>query len=276
MVELERTRSGRVLNFMDMAVGYLQGKSMTRSDFLAKASLRVRQNAAHATLMFLTTAAYSELFSRQLRVKFSIGDGIFCIDAAKATITQEQLDAKVREIIATVKTLDEVRIPRDELYWTFRRHGEADKIGILKCIPDAQVKCVRYGSFVDYVLEPMHSDLREIGVFGFQPYEGGLIVRFAGLLAPDSVSEWKDPGAQYRVFQEYDDWGALAGVEYVAQLNRLIYQRDINDLKWTCEGLHTKKFSRIAGTLPLILIGSRSLPSRAGRPATKRHLLSGL
>jgi uridine kinase len=165
---------------------------MSSSSVLATASLRVRQNADHATLIFLTAAAYSDLFSSNLYVKYSLGDGVFCSSRDRAPIASDSLsllESRVRSLTSSTSTLEEVRIPRDALFGVFKSHGQLDKIGVLKSIPDRLIKCIRLGSFVDYVLEPMQLDLAQLPPFEFRLYQYGFLLRFPRLLTPDVVGE---------------------------------------------------------------------------------------
>lgn len=236
---------------LSTASGYLCPQ-LSPDDAFASASLRVKQNQQRATMIFLTCSVYRELYGRSLRVKHSLGDGVYCQDIAKNEITQEMLDKiaeNVERVIKTHGVIEKVPIPRKELLAKFKKDGREDKIGVLKALSEDPVKCVKCGDFIDYVLEPMLTDLSKITAYALQLYGDGFVLRFPTLMSGNKLSEWVDPHAQHEMFAEYTEWAELVGVENIAKLNELIYQRKVYDIKWVCEGLHQRKLAKIAGTL---------------------------
>lgn len=234
------------------SVGYLQAQMMTQDDILASASVRVQQNAQRATLVFLCCSVYCDMYKRSLRVQHSLGDGVFCVDSKREPITEEMAAAigkELKDLLSKHDALEEVRIPRNELFAMFKRMGRMDKVGVLKALSDNPVPCVRCGRFVDYVLEPMQLDLRKISSYEIKVWQEGFVLRLPTLMSPNRIGEWIEPHAQHEMFLEYGQWAELVGVENVAQLNELIYKRQVYDIKWVCEGLHQRKLAKIAQTL---------------------------
>jgi uridine kinase len=235
-----------------LTIGYLQGKMMADSEIISSASLRVRQAAERATLIFLTSSLYERLFGHRLHVSYSLGDGCFMVNTDHTPITQDQVDqleSGVRALIASTPTLEEVSVPRQSLHNMFKASGRTDKIGVLKTIYHDPVPCVQCGSFIDYILEPMQADLSKLPVFCFRLYESGFLLRFPGLLSPNKLRDWVDPSAQFKMLQEYVPWTEVIGIDSVAKLNDLVYHKEFDQVKWVCEGLHQKKFAEIAGIL---------------------------
>lgn len=225
---------------------------MAREDRLKNASLRVKQNAERASLIFLTSFTYQSLFKRYLKVAHSLGDGVYCIDTDGVEISEamiQQIKESVLSLIQNFKFLEEIQVEHRELVNYFKKLGREDKIGVIKCLGNDKIPCVRCGEYIDYVLEPMQTDLTQITTFGFRSYHGGFVIRTPTLTSPDALIEWKDPAAQLEMFEEYTKWAKLIGVDTVAKLNELIYKREIEDLKWVCEGLHQRKFAQIAQSL---------------------------
>ncbi|OHS99614.1 Phosphoribulokinase [Tritrichomonas foetus] len=234
------------------SVDYIGSEPMSNDDILANASLRVQQNAERATLIFITSCLYKQLFKRQLKVSHSLGDGLFCVDLEKLEITPNmiiQLQTAINEFLATHKSMQSIDIPRAELFKRFSDDGRQDKIGILKTISDNPVHCVKCGDFIDYALETMLMDLTRLPVFGLRPYHNGFVLRMPTLLSPNALAEWSDPAAQLEMFNEYTEWAELVGVDNIAKLNELIYNREVDDIKWVCEGLHQRKLANIASSL---------------------------
>ena len=230
----------------------LPHSAMSKEDILANASLRVQQNAERATMIFITSSLYKELFKRQLKVMHSLGDGLFCVDINKIPITDDMLEKlrkSIADFIAEHKTMERVEIPRNELFKRFMEDNRHDKIGVLKTISDNPVRCVKCDNFIDYELEPMQMDLTKLPVYGLRLYHTGFVLRMPTLLSPNQLQQWSDPAAQLEMFNEYTEWAELVGVDNVSKLNEQIYQDKVEDIKWVCEGLHQRKLAKIAYAL---------------------------
>ena len=225
---------------------------MSPEDQLKNASLRVQLNGHKATLIFLMEGIYREITHRRLKAAHSLADGVYCIDAEDVPITEEtmnQLDKRMKEFISQNPNLELLSLSRKELAHKFRIDGLEDKLGVLKALPVDPVPCIKAGNFVDYVLEPMLTDLTQLSVYGFRLYADGIVLRMPTLTSDRQLKEWHDPSAQLEMFQEYTQWAKLIGVDNVAKLNEIIFKRKEDSLKWVCEGLHQRKLARIAAKL---------------------------
>lgn len=228
---------------------YVDSSPKSNEEILSASSLRVQQNAKRATLIFITSSLYNQLFGRQLKVAHSLGDGLYCIDLNKQKITDDMLNKlkqSLTQFLQTHTKLEFVDIPRPELFKTFRNENRGDKIGILKTISDNPVKCVKCGEFVDYCLELMEVDLTHLPEYSLQQYQNGFILRLPTLLSPDKLHPWADPSAQYEMFKEITEWAEVVGVDNVAKINDAIYLKKVDSIKWICEGLHQRKLAAIA------------------------------
>lgn len=228
---------------------YITSQPKPKNDILATASLRVVQNANRATLIFLTSSLYQKLFHRQLKVAHSLGDGLYCIDLEKNIITEEmitQLKHEISEFISTHESLEIIDVPRAELLKKFVENKRQDKVGILKTISTPEIKCVKCDEFLDYIIEPMETNLKRLPIYTFQKYHNGFVLRLPTLLSPDSLQEWIEPKSQADMFDEYAEWAELVGVDNISKLNEAIYQKKVDDIKWVCEGLHQRKLANLA------------------------------
>lgn len=231
------------------SLDYKSSQPKLETDILATASLRVKQNAKRATLIFITASVYEKLFHRPLKVAHSLGDGLYCIDLEKNNITDEmitQIKQGISEFISTHKSLEIVDVPRNELLNQFLKLNRHDKVGVLKTIPSSKIKCIRCGEYSDYILEPMETNLNNLPVYELKKYHDGFVLRLPTLLSPDKLQEWVEPTSQSDMFDEYAEWAELVGVDNVEKINDVVYQKKVEDIKWVCEGLHQRKLAKIA------------------------------
>ncbi|KAH0790611.1 Phosphatidylinositol 3- and 4-kinase family protein [Histomonas meleagridis] len=210
---------------------------------------RTQLNSEHSTLTFLVWSQYQRLFHRSLRVEHSLGDGYYCTDSQKEEITQEMIDKlneAVKEILNGDTPIEIISMEREKLLKEFQKLNLFDKIGILKTWQDDFIPCIKCGDAIDYTFEPMSTDKERLKIFEIRAYAEGLVIRFPMLVSPNELSEWQDPIVLLGMFNEYHEWAKLLGVDDVSKLNKIIYKRKIDDIKWVAEGLHDKKLSKIA------------------------------
>ena len=171
------------------------------------------------------------------------------VDYEYKPITPEQAEAihkELKELLDSDIKITLGRMDRENLTQFFKDHGYYDKLGLLKTWPEDLIQCVICGEFIDYTFEPMSTDKERLKIFDIKAFEHGIILRFPMLLNPEKLQEWNDPRAIFDMFREYREWAKLIDCENVAKLNSIIFKRQIDDLKWVCEGLHTQKFAKIA------------------------------
>lgn len=222
------------------------------SDPRTKKVTRVQLLSEHATMSFLFTSLYFRLFKRRLRCEHSLGDGLFYIDNQGQKITQEQIDqlnTEFRKIISDSKPITLDNIPRRELMEHFKKLGDKDKVGVLKAWQDSMIPVVKYEEFIDYVLEPMSTDKSRMTEFEIRYYMKGVLLRMPTLLNPTTIKEWNDPKVLHMMFHEYEEWGKLLNVDSVAKLNKSVYTGKIKKIKLVAEGLHERKFAKLAEAL---------------------------
>ena len=216
---------------------------------MSKSVSRPQLNSEHATLTFLVWGSYKKLFGRSLKVEHSLGDGYFCTDLERKEITQEMIDQltkAMREILDGPTPIEFVSVSREELVERFKEAGLEDKLGVLKTWLDEYIPCIKCGDMVDYTLEKMSTDKERMRIFEIRKYSDGLVLRFPMLTNSNALNEWNDPSVLLQMFREYKQWAKLVKCDHVSRLNEVIYNRQIDHLKWVAEGLHDKKLSAIA------------------------------
>lgn len=205
--------------------------------------------AEHATLAFLCISIYNKLFNRLLHVEHSICDGYYCSDCDGQKITEEmvlKIDMEMHKMLNSDLEFSHVRIPRDELESFFLEHGFRDKLGLIKTFPEDKITCIKFGDYIDYIIEPMSIDKDRLRIFDIHNYSDGIVLRFPTLLNPTSIPEWKDQDAIFNMFHENKKWAKLIGCDTVSELNESIYNRKVDNIKWLAEGLHEQKLAQIA------------------------------
>lgn len=213
---------------------------------------RTQLLSEHAVSSFLLTSLYEKLFGGFLRIEHSLGDGFYYMDKQGRPITEEMIEQLVKgmtELLESDTQIELTTIPRDELIEYFTKTHKTDKLGVLKAWQDAAIPIIRYGEFMDYILEPMSTNKERLKVFEMKPYDSGMLMRLPTMLNPTCLREWRDYSVLHEMFKEYDEWAKLLNVESVAKLNHTIINGKIKKVKLIAEGLHERKLAKIANKL---------------------------
>lgn len=213
---------------------------------------RVQLLSEHATMNFLLTSLYYKLFNRRLRIEHSLGDGFYYLDSDSNVITQEQIDqltAGLKEILNEQDPIVISEMPRRELVEYFKKFCDIDKLGVLRAWQDKIIPIVQYKEFIDYIIEPVSTDKSRLTEFELRTYMKGALMRLPTLLNPTAIREWKDPKVLHSMFQEYAEWSKLLNVDSVSKLNNAVYTGGIKKIKLVAEGLHERKFAKLAELL---------------------------
>lgn len=221
-------------------------------EFLNQSSIRVKQIAKSSTLIFLISKIYYVLYKRVLKVGHSLGDGIFCYDVEGHEInsqTLEEINRHMEDLIKNEQFITERDVPINELIKHFKDTNRSEKINVVKAMCNEHIRCVDHSQYLDYLLEPMIYNLNELGIFSLELFQKGFVIRLPKLSNPGIIGKWENPSSQLEMFKEYISWANLIKVENISTLNEIIYKKGHYDLKWVCEGLHTRKLAKIAKTL---------------------------
>jgi hypothetical protein len=211
----------------------------------------------HATSSFLLTHLYESIFGRPLRIEHSLGDGLFYVDEGSKgergfSITEEmrgQLEESFKIMIENDEPITITSMKREDLLSHFRKKSYKDKIELLKIFPDEDVEVIKFGEFIDYLLEPTSTDKSRLKIFEIKLSPGGIILRFPTMTNPHGLKEFKDPKVIHEMFHEYEEWAKTLNVDNCMKLNQKIFDGTIKKTVLISEGLHERKLAAIASSL---------------------------
>ena len=213
--------------------------------------VRHRLVAEHETLNFLTWTQYEKLFNRQLRFVHSLNGAFYYVDLAGGEITEAQvaqLSDAVKGILESDQEIEFLELPRKELIAKFQGNHD-DKVEVLKFWPSQTVKCIKCGDAIDYVYQPHSTDKARLRLFEMRVFDQGFVVRFPTLVSPDAIPEWKDPVVLRKVIDEYEETKRICKIETVGQLNKMIYEKRMDEVKNIAEGIHEKRLKDLADSI---------------------------
>lgn len=203
-----------------------------------------------STMTYLVFSQYYDLFNKCLKVESSIDFGIYCRDVNNEPISEEMIDKLNESIKYFLKQdkceIEEMDMKREDLLEHFSKNNMISKVNILKKFEEDFIKCVKIGNFIDYILEPVISDKSALSNVKIMPLFNGLIICFTGIFKQDEDNNIYKFGKIVNLFNEYAEWTKKIDCQYASNLNELIFNKKINDIKWVSEGLHDNKLEIIA------------------------------
>ena len=236
-------------------------------------------SALHASLGFLLAAAVDEIFpGREFYIEHSFLGGYYCHFGAANHLASADLVAlteTLRRYTAGSTPLELLELHRQELQDRFRNRGRKDKLEILRRLETDRVPAARFGSYIDYRLEPMITDLTRLVRFGLEPHDQGLVLRFPGLLPPYEVPPFRDSPKLYQIIQQRQEWGRALHINNLRQLNLLLDQPDFRETLMVAEGLHERTVAEIADAIsirPEQRVIFVSGPSASGKTTFSKRL----
>lgn len=212
-------------------------------------NMRRKLSAEHASLLFMLSAAYANLYDATIKIEHSLGDGVYCIDLEGHQIDDQVINEvknKLNEMLSNDIPIEFQMVGRTELLKFFQDLKRDDKVGVLKAWQDHFIPCVTFDGYIDYKLEEMSTDKERLKIFDIIKYDDGLIIRYPTMMNPNSIPEWKDRPVLHAIFKETAEWANILRADNCAQLNEAIYTKRIEQLRMINEGLHEKKIAQIS------------------------------
>ena len=203
----------------------------------------------HETLSFLVWSQYSELFGRRLKIEHAMNASFYFLDLLGEEVSSEMVDKlqkAVQSILESDKPIEAIQMKREELIDIFTQKKMDDKIGVLKVWQAQYINCLKYGEHIDYVFGPYSLDKERLKLFKMKKYLKGFVLCFPTQTDPMNVYEFKEPRVLQNIFDDFNKWKQCTGIYTLPQLNDAIYNRKIEEIKWTSEALHQKQIVEIA------------------------------
>lgn len=234
------------------------------------------------SLTLVLVRAARELFpGARVCVEHSLAQGIFgeifLPGGKRATpLDIRAIEERMREIIRKDDPIIRLTLPLEEAIRLFREDGQEDKVKLLRYRNQDHVKVYRCGWLHDYFYGYMVPSTGYLKVFALIPYSTGFILLYPRGDSPTSLPPFEDHPRVAQVFAEYERWGRILEVDYVASLNGRIESRQAEEIIRIAEALHEKKIAAIADQITSESDRSRVVliagPSSSGKTTFTQRL----
>ena len=235
------------------------------------------------SLIFLLVTAVRELFPCcDVAVEHALPEGgFYCEVTGRAPFTPEeleQIDTRMREIVAADEPISKLRVPLEEARAYFSAQGADDKVRLLENRDKDYLVLYTLRGHRDYYYGYMVPSTGYLTTFSVQPYSHGFVLRYPRHEAPGIIQTEGESPKLVHVFEQTAKWLSLLGVEDIGRLNRAIAEGRARELVLVAEALHEQRVAEMAAEIVrrhneecvrLVLIAG---PSSSGKTTFSKRL----
>lgn len=215
---------------------------------------------------------------RVVRIEHFLGKGLYACFEKGFTFSFkeiEEIQEKMKEIIASDYSIRREKLPKDKAMELFRKNNYDDKIRLHNTLEREEIHVYTIDDHIDTYHGYLAPSTAYIEDFELKYYYPGIIILFQSMTSNHQIPEFKELKKLSKVFKEANDWGDILDLGYVGSLNEKIMDGSIAEVIRVSEALHEKKIAKIADKIcedediHLILIAG---PSSSGKTTFSRRL----
>jgi uridine kinase len=209
------------------------------------------------SLCFLLVRAIQEIYpDLRVYVNHSLSRGYYVElqrgalkNIKQVVLTPEDLDKirrRMQEIVERDEPFVRKELPIDEAIKLFKSTGQTEKIQLLRFCATQYVSVYVCGGATNHFygyLVPSTGYLKHFDLISKPP---GFVLLFPSVTNPGTLPPYEPQPKLFAVYQEYERWMRILGLDTVAQLNDLVVKKKIREYILIAEGLQEKKVAAIA------------------------------
>ncbi len=231
------------------------------------------------SLIFVADVAVRKLFEKyHLYVHCALNGGLYCSVKGKKLKEQEikKIEDKMKELVEQDLPFIKVKVTKQRALKAFEQAGLYDKIDLFNTVPRDTISIYYLDNFVNYFYGHLVPSTGYLKKFKLHPYKDGFILLYPRWQHWWDVVEFKETKNLAKVYEEYENWLKILGIEKISDINRAILDGSIRDLILTSEALQEQKISLIAKQIwerrdkvKVVLIAG---PSSSGKTTFSKRL----
>ncbi|MDR1592840.1 MAG: nucleoside kinase [Prevotellaceae bacterium] len=206
------------------------------------------------TISMVLAKAVHDLFpAAVLRIEHPICKGYYCTvdgrDNRVEPVTVQQIDARMKQIIAEDMPIISDERPTEEVIDIFRRQNQPDKVILLETMGISYARYFRIGDFCDYYSSVLAPSTSYVSLFGLRSYKNGFLLYSPDRADPSRLPQFEEQQKMFEVFDEFVQWNRLMGLSNVGDFNRMSDSVSVYNMIKVSEALHEKKIAQIADVI---------------------------
>lgn len=255
-------------------------KDCTVDFFTIKDDVGHKTYVRAATMLFLKSVY--DLFGAEAAqgsyVEFSIGRGIYISTYEHVLAGAEQaekLKSRMRQLAAEKVLFKKHTYPLEDAMELFKARGMADKAKLFRYRMSSMVNIYEMEGYYDYYYGYMLPNAGYVKWFDVIPYKNGFMLLLPFRENPMEVGEFTERRKLFQTMERASEWGRIAGIETVGDLNDQICNGSMSDLILVQEAEQERKIGEIAkeiadrGNVKFVMIAG---PSSSGKTSFSHRL----
>lgn len=243
------------------------------------------------SLSFVLVRAVKDIFpDLKVYINHSLSKGYYCellsaeyVNLNGFKLSREDVKRirnRMQEIIDADEPFIRKEVPLEKGIRLFQRRRQKEKVRLLKyrqkVMKDKTISIYQCGPEKNHFYGYLVPSAGYLKVFDLKYYPPGFILRFPEKENPDELPEFVEQDKMFQVYQEYENWAKILGLETVSLLNELIESGGIDEFIKVAEALQEKKIAETADMITghehnprIVLIGG---PSCSGKTTFSKRL----
>lgn len=231
------------------------------------------------SVYFILFKAIHDLYPEaKLKILHSISGGKYCeIDNMRENLTQEvvsRICQKMDEIIKKDIPFERKEVFTQKAMDMYEQMGLSDKSDIFRGRKRLFTTIYQLDNVVNYYYSHLLPSTGYIKMYKIELYESGIILKIPSRKRPDTISQTRRMPKLFAVYKEFKDWANQMGVPYVADINKRVEDKTIQNLILQTEAYQEKIWANTADEIKernskIILISG---PSSSGKTTSCKRM----
>lgn len=233
------------------------------------------------SVSFLLAKAVRELHPGvRFAVEHSLGSGFYCSLAVNggspSDATLAQIRDRMRDLVARNLPIERGKIAFAEALKRFEEAGQNDKFDLLRFRNPPKVIVYDCAGFADLAHGVLADRTGAVGHFDLISHPPGFVLQFPERALAPALAPFDPQPYLFRIFAQHKEWGRILGLRTVGDLNRLVAERQADEIVRIAEALHEKTIARLADRILERQPGARWVfiagPSSSGKTTFAKRL----
>lgn len=226
-------------------------KDCTLDFFTTRDDVGYKTYVRTATMLFLK--AINDVFGREAAqascVEFAVGHGTYVNVLGQVPVTEEsvqKIKKRMRELAKAKTPFMKRSYPLDEAMELFKARGMTDKERLFRYRMSSTVNIYEIDGYYDYYYGYMLPHAGYVKWFDLIPYEAGFMLLLPTKTNPTVVEPFDERRKLFETMETSQEWGRIAGIETVGDLNDQICRGSMSELILVQEAEQERKIGEIA------------------------------
>jgi len=233
------------------------------------------------SLLFILYKAIHDLYpDKVLKIEHAVSKGLYCefADQSEAITFEMIFDIvkRMREIVKEDVAFVRKEILLEDAVKIFEKNNYSEKAKLFKTRKKLYTTIYSLDGVCDYFYGHLVPSSGYIQTFDLAKYYDGMLLMLPKSDKPNEVQEIILQPKLFEIFQEYNEWGAILGLDTIGSINEAVLKGKTREMIQIGEALHEKKVAQIADIIykhkkqiKLILISG---PSSSGKTTFSKRL----